>query len=399
MKFNKQHLVLPAALVAVLAVALAYRMMPEENSSSAPVDLEAEVAVVATELQSNPAQSKLRSLVEDPQVPEILVRASTEDGGLRKEEAKQGKGGVCIRVTDTGKHLGEEQGLVSVTRVEPETPTWSTEVMLVKNIAQLGEIPEGRYNVVVSSSSFEWKLTQSFTWPNPNGEQNNQLEFDLDAAVKKASEGRAMATLRMITGAQQQVQASAAIDCDGDGGGQYAFLAELAGTSPMRVYGVAGSMRGGPQDHMNPPFLASKFGVMQAGPYFGCVRVGGYYYRVHLPAMTPTADEPVAAIFEAPDGGVGLDPADPAMGELLWGAYAWPADSNTPGRATFFINQEGDVSKRSGDHQAPYEGLNSGPAFDAALSSESPRDMRARLSFAAMGTTANDGGIWTQPAH
>ncbi len=396
MKITKQQLVLPAALVAVFATTLVFRMIPRESLSSTPVGLEVEVGVVETALQSSPTPSKLRAPVEDQQTPEVLEQAPTRKAGLPKDESSSGKGGVCIRVTDNANHLGEGQGLVTITRVEPETPAWSTEVTLVNKMAQLGEIPDGRYNVVVSSSSFEWKLTQSFTWPNPDGEQNNQLEFDLDEVVKKASESRAIATLRTITGAQQQVQAAGFIDCDGDGAGQYAFLAELAGTSPMRVSGMAGSMRGGPKDHMNPPFLASKLGVMQAGTHYGCVLMGDYYYRVHLPAMTQTEDGPVAAVFESPDGGIGLDPADPSLGEMFWGAYAWPANSSTPGRATFFINQEGDVSKRPGDVQTPYEGLNSGPAFDAALSSESPGDMRARMSFAAMGITANDGGIWIQ---
>ncbi|MCP5021409.1 MAG: hypothetical protein GY930_06495 [bacterium] len=394
MKFTKQQLVLPIALVAIICVALAYRMIPRETVSSAPLSLEAEA--VETTFQSSPIPSQLRAPVEGQQTPEMLEPASTEEADLREEKTKQDEGGVCIRVTDSANHLGEGQGLVTITRVEPETPAWSTEVILVNKMAQLGEIPEGRFNVVVSSSSFRWKLTQSFTWPNPDGVQNNQLELDLDAAAKKASEKRAIATLRTFAAAQQQMQASAAIDCDGDGAGQYGFLAELAGMSPMRVYGVGGSMRGGPEDLLNPAYLARRFGELQAGSQYGCMLVEGYCYRIHLPAMGLAADGPVTAVFEAPGGGVGPDPVDPSLGEKFWGAYAWPADSSTPGRATFFMNQEADVSKRSGDHQVPYEGLNSGPAFDAALSSESPGDMRAPMSFAAMGIPANDGGIWTQ---
>ncbi len=396
MKFTTQQLILSIALVAIFAVTLAYRMIPRESVSSAPVGLEVEAGAVDTTFQSNPAPSELRAPVEAQQTLETPEPAAIRELGLREEETKQDKGGVCIRVTDNANHLGEGQGLVTITRVEPETPAWCTEVTLVNKMAQLGEIPEGRFNVVVSSSSFQWKLTQSFTWPNPDGEQNNQLEFDLDAAVKKASEKRAIATLRTFAGAQQQMQASAAIDCDGDGAGQYGFLAELAGTSPMRVYGVGGSMRGGPEDLLNPAYLARRFGELQAGSQYGCILVEGYYYRIHLPAMTLVAEGPVAAVFEAPDGGVGQDPVDPSQGEMFWGAYAWPADSSTPGRATFFINQEADVSKRIGNQPGSYEGLNAGPAFDAALSSESPGDMRAPMSFAAMGIPANDGGIWTQ---
>ena len=49
-----------------------------------------------------------------------------------------------------------------------------------------------------------------------------------------ANENAAIATLRSIAAAQQQLQASAALDTDLDGGGEYGYFGELAGSVNYR---------------------------------------------------------------------------------------------------------------------------------------------------------------------
>jgi hypothetical protein len=147
---------------------------------------------------------------------------------------------------------------------------------------------------------------------------------------------------------------------------------------------------------MNPPFLASAMGEIQAASNYGCILRKGYYFRIHLPALSSPDAEAVAGVYESPLGGIGANAVDPSFGELFWGAYAWPAEAGAWPQSTFFISQEGDVAKLGAAGSTRYFGLNGGPTFDAAYSSETPGDMRGATAFAAMGRAANDGGVWTQ---
>ena len=146
---------------------------------------------------------------------------------------------------------------------------------------------------------------------------------------------------------------------------------------------------------LNPPFLSRAFGSIQAGSQYGCVLRNGYYFRIHLPALTASEDVPVSAVFESSEGGMGLNPVDPSLGEIYWGVYAWPAEPSPHAKSTYFINQDGDVIERSPESGGNrYIGLNGGPAFDAAYSAESPRDMRTSMGIATYGLSANDGATW-----
>ena len=61
----------------------------------------------------------------------------------------------------------------------------------------------------------------------------------LMSARISANENAAIATLRSIASAQAQLQSSCAIDTDADGGGEYGFFGEMAGTAGMRIYDAA----------------------------------------------------------------------------------------------------------------------------------------------------------------
>ncbi|MFT7680197.1 MAG: prepilin-type N-terminal cleavage/methylation domain-containing protein [Planctomycetota bacterium] len=216
----------------------------------------------------------------------------------------------------------------------------------------------------------------------------------LMSARISANENAAIATLRSIAAAQQQIQASSAIDTDGDGGGEYAFFGELAGAIPMRIYagGVLPPVAGGADDVLNPPFLATAFGNVIASE----VERQGYYYQIFLPGVAGAA---LPGIAEAPTGGTlagNLGTWNSADCEIIWCAYAWPVDCEKTGVRAFFINQEGDVISFNNRDQT-YEGTAGGPAFGAAFDVlPTANSMDSGLAIAAMGRTANDAELWTQ---
>ncbi len=219
----------------------------------------------------------------------------------------------------------------------------------------------------------------------------------LMSARISANENAAVATLRSIAAAQQQLQSSAAIDTDADGGGEYGLFGELSGQIPLRIFsgatlapaaGVVGT------DELDPPILATAFGnVFVDGAGDGIVERQGYHFKIYLPG--PTAGGATPGIGEDPAGGGAANVAnfDPANCEVLWCAYAWPVDAEKTGNRCFFINQEGDILQHDNRAQN-YEMLN-GPAFDAAFSNTTPLSMEEDLGLAVMGFVANDTFVWT----
>jgi len=236
----------------------------------------------------------------------------------------------------------------------------------------------------------------------------------LMSARSSANENAAIATLRSISAAQQQFQASSAIDCNADGGGEYGFFAELAGTTPMRIYDGAviapfpgtNNVIGAATDILTPPFLATAFGNVQSDVAngHGMVTRQGYNFKIFLPAAVAVG-APVTGVFEDPAGlgsaaNVALIGADAA--EIFWCAYAWPADAGRTGNRCFFINQEGDVlqfDNRNAGAAAPpagtYNGTLRSPLFGAAYDNTVANDMTQALGLTAMGNAANDGNVWT----
>ncbi len=192
----------------------------------------------------------------------------------------------------------------------------------------------------------------------------------LMSARISANENAAIATLRSIAAAQQQFQASSAIDTDGDGGGEYGFFGEIAGAMPMRIFNGVGPAAGLAGDELDPPFLASAFGnVVPDGPGAdGLVERQGYLFKIYLPGVTGALGTP--GLGEAPAGGTKV--ADIATWsspncEILWCAYAWPVDAEKTGNRAFFINQEGDLAGY-GNRDQDYAGTVAAniPRFGAA---------------------------------
>jgi len=224
----------------------------------------------------------------------------------------------------------------------------------------------------------------------------------LMSARISANENAAVGTLRSLSAAQQQFQASGAIDTDADGGGEYAFFGELTGESAMRIFDGVGPAPGNPADpshFLDPPYLATAFGrvVADAGGA-GVVERQGYYFKIFLPG--PTAGATPGLTEAAAGGATAADVAPGVWGsensEIMWCAYAWPVDVDRTGNRTFMINQEGDLIQFD-NRDATYEGLATSPPFDAAFDNTFvPNSMDQPLGLTVMGKAANDGNIWTQ---
>ena len=218
----------------------------------------------------------------------------------------------------------------------------------------------------------------------------------LMSARISANENAAVSTLRSIASAQHQLESACAIDTDADGGGEFGFFGELAGSVPLRIYDAvadAPALGADPDDVLDPPILPTAFGDVQADtPGEGVVERQGYYFKMWLPDVTAGTTPAVAELGTG--GADGAAFPDPDNAEILWACYAWPVDAEKTGNRCFFINQEGDLLQFDNRDES-YEGLD-GPAFDAAFDDATGGlDMSTDLGITAMGFTANDGNTWT----
>ena len=197
---------------------------------------------------------------------------------------------------------------------------------------------------------------------------------NLLSARLNANESAAIATLKNISSAQAQCQASGVIDTNNNGAGEYGFFAELAG---------AVVTRGGTQA-ISPPVLSNAFGNVDANSQ---VVRSGYIFQMYLPDNTSQGiPEDAGGGDTGDDNGV-----DAARAEVLWCCYAWPSAYGNSGKRTFFINQGGDVLASKNQQAAPYNGTTTEPTFEAAFRAGGTAAMDSQV---AANTTAQDGEIW-----
>lgn len=204
------------------------------------------------------------------------------------------------------------------------------------------------------------------------GAADSPAVVGLMGARKQANESAAIATLKNITSSQAQAQASGFIDRDGDGVGEYAYFAELAGVAEISATGTGPS-------RITPPVLSSAFGNVEGGR----VMRSGYVFQVFLPGPAASFEA------EAPDGGTVPGRTDADQSEVLWCCYAWPTDVGNSGDRAFFVHQSGDVLA-SRNAATRYSGTLRVPrptaAFTAAASTMADRT--------AADTTGSDGEVW-----
>jgi type IV pilus assembly protein PilA len=199
---------------------------------------------------------------------------------------------------------------------------------------------------------------------------------NLLSARLNANESAAIATLKNISSAQAQCQASSVIDANNNGAGEYGFFGELSGAVDVR----------GTATRISPPVLSNAFGNVVGSQ----VTRSGYVFQMYLPDVTSQG------ITEDATGGDAGDDngVDPVRAEVLWCCYAWPSARGNSGKRAFFINQGGDVlsSKNLTTAYTGAGGTGAEPTFDAAFVGTGTIGMDANV---AANTTAVDGEIWT----
>jgi len=196
-----------------------------------------------------------------------------------------------------------------------------------------------------------------------------RLVEEVAQARRSANEAAATATARNVISATAQVQASARVDEDRDGTGEFAGYLEMSGASAGRMART-----------LVPPVLASAFRTLTAN---GEVLRAGYLYRIYLPD---------ARGFGVGEPATGFAPGqvDPNLAENTWCLYAWPEQYGRTGTRTFFTNQGGDVLATD----APaYSGSGHGPTPDAAFL---PAHRGTIMGAAAISAQGNDGNPWKQ---
>jgi prepilin-type N-terminal cleavage/methylation domain-containing protein len=240
----------------------------------------------------------------------------------------------------------------------------------------------------------------------------------LMSARISANENAAIATLRSIASAQAQLQSSCAIDTDADGGGEFGYFGELAGTAQLRIWDPATQGPGLDVGVLDPPILPTPFGNVEFDSSGSecVVERAGYYFKIYLPDVTDPNTNLIPGLPETGAVGVGGQDSgatfpDPDNCEVIWCCYAWPVSPESTGNRAFFINQEGDLLQTLNNEgntnvAIPYDGLTSVPTYDAAFSdmvgdpnANALTGMGAALGITAqvmaMGAAANDGNVWT----
>ena len=151
---------------------------------------------------------------------------------------------------------------------------------------------------------------------------------NLLSARLNANESAAIATLKNVSSAQAQCQASGVIDDNNNGAGEFGYFGELSGADLVRSGGGLSTT-----ERIRPAVLSSAFGNVQNSR----VVRSGYVCQMYLPGTT-NAFQP-----EAAGGGATGGTVQPEAAEVLWCAYAWPSSYGNSGKRAFFINQAGDV--------------------------------------------------------
>jgi len=202
---------------------------------------------------------------------------------------------------------------------------------------------------------------------------------NLLSARLNANESAAIATLRNISSSQAQCQASAIIDANRNGAGEYGFFAELAGGTNTRS-DEAGAVAG---EIITPSFLSGAFTNVQNSR----VLRSGYWFQMYLPSstMAPTAEA-------AGGGGSGVS-ISAGFAEVLWCCYAWPSSYGNSGKRLFFVNQSGDVlSARNNTTRYSGTATATVPAGTAAFHTNVSSVTMA--STVAANATGKDGNIY-----
>jgi len=199
---------------------------------------------------------------------------------------------------------------------------------------------------------------------------------NLLSARLNANESACIATLKNISSAQSQCQASGVIDANNNGAGEYGFFAELSGATAVRNDEAGGVGT----ETINPPVLSGAFGNVTAAR----VTRSGYIFQMFLPATG------AVGTAEAAGGGASGVSIDASEAEVMWCCYAWPSSRGNSGKRAFFVNQGGDVLACR-NSTALYTSTTSVPAYTAAFVGTSSGTMDSQVAANTLGV---DGETW-----
>ena len=183
-----------------------------------------------------------------------------------------------------------------------------------------------------------------------------------------ANEAAVVGTLKAICTTQMEFKSMASVDADNNGCFEYATLGEITSQADLR---------GTPGERLSPPLLSLSLGNVDAS---GRVMKNGYYFAIHLPDAAGNGMAETVG---------GIANIDPVMAESYWTCVAWPASKRQSGRATFFVNQQGQILKTN---TADYSGTTNVAPPGAALTGLPPN--RIDGNQIAVGTVGADGNQW-----
>jgi len=182
-----------------------------------------------------------------------------------------------------------------------------------------------------------------------------------------ANEATVIATMRAISTAQFQFVSAAELDSNNDFGYEYGTLGELGGIDELRGTGAKLSRN-----------LLSK-GSAQVDTV-GWATHHGYHFCLFL----PNASGAGVVGMPATSGSI-----DAEHSQSFWTCLAWPTTAGSPGRRTFFVNQQGQVLQNM---NTTYSGSTSVPAAGAGLVGGAPADINSQNL--AIDTNGSDGQAW-----
>ena len=194
---------------------------------------------------------------------------------------------------------------------------------------------------------------------------------NLLSARLNANETAAIATLRNISSAQAQFQATSKADTDNDGTGEFGAFLELSGAIDVRNDSNVGKL--------NPPVISGAFRTPDTN---GFVSRSGYYFRIMLPSATGTGLVADANSFT-------WTSIDEDLAETTWCCYAWPVNYGNSGNRTFMVNQTGDVDNTE---DSTYSGL-VGPNANSGFYQPAANSI---TGLTAVGTAGGDSNVWRQ---
>jgi hypothetical protein len=183
-------------------------------------------------------------------------------------------------------------------------------------------------------------------------------------SIYESGEVSAISTLRRISSAEAEFQATALADEDRDGTGEYGGFLELSSAAPVR----------GRDAPIKTPVVSGIFRTLDAD---GEVKRSGYVFRVWLPTKSG------AFVGETGDG-FPAGRLDPDAAERRWRCFAWPANYDHTGLRTFAVDELGDIF---GTEDERWSGAGAGP--DAA-------SFDGRPNADATTWTSPDGHVWKQ---